>query len=988
MPRALPVLLESAMDSGSFQTYVAIGERTYPGPSYTVLQTRILYYKYDGLELEVKYASPNLPEEDGLLVGEKYYIERGVKVAGVNHTIKSADLRFDDYSVSKQIITAKFSLFSADEKPTAVDGFDTYENVLTDLNPLGANGTASFKETPENPDHWDYIFFPTGKQVNLKSYQSLLPLIRQKYLLQAVDNSDDSNENEVEFYHLRSQQPVSNQWTAQVSPSQDTINPIASMCWAEELGIFVALTNEQTGTDVRAYVSEDGITWSNSDLTGNHYRAIAWSGSLGLFVAIGHTSLATSTNGINWTLRTPVAQIFNAITWAEELGLFMAAGTWYIYSSPDGINWTQRFDQSPFHTFIAIAWSGSIFAVLASTNKIYSSPDGITWTDRTPAVGALVYSGVAWAEELGLFAAFASSSNTSTQLVTSPDGITWTARTTPASNTWRAVAWSPGFGLFTAVADTGSERVIQSTDGITWTEPDVPVSDNEWFTVAFSPSLAVFLIAGYNPEGTAYTLRTLTINFEQDFEITQGDVKIDASGKSVTFLWRDENGTITTEGDAEGVIHNLGYLETTAIPPTDNLNSTTARVIIGIHLKYKSGDIFKLAINADQYTTYHARVIEILDPNAEIGWRNEIELIERFANTNAGAMPSTIERVAAYTPLVTVNFDGNLDATVNNLQAFADRVDDLVITGITQEEIEDFIGAMVTGNTETGIAVTYDDTTGKLNFVAEVTQSELDTVSGAIPTTEQIQDIVGAMFTGNTETGVTVTYQDSDGTIDVEVTGGGGHTIQEEGSSLTARTKLNFVGRAVTATDDSGNDQTDVTISPDMELIETKNVGSDVASVTFSSIPATFTHLKIISSAKCTIAGSSDALVAQFNGDTGSVYDSIISVFRHNATFATAEKIAGANGFMLYATGATANANDFATSECIISDYTNTTRSKSWVTPVFVAAARSTTNIIIYYVGGQWRPASPAAISSIVLFPNNGSNIKTGSVISLYGIKG
>jgi len=34
---------------------------------------------------------------------------------------------------------------------------------------------------------------------------------------------------------------------------------------------------------------------------------------------------------------------------------------------------------------------------------------------------------------------------------------------------------------------------------------------------------------------------------------------------------------------------------------------------------------------------------------------------------------------------------------------------------------------------------------------------------------EQVQDKVGAMFTGNTETGITATYQDSDGTIDLVV---------------------------------------------------------------------------------------------------------------------------------------------------------------------------------------------------------------------------
>jgi hypothetical protein len=38
---------------------------------------------------------------------------------------------------------------------------------------------------------------------------------------------------------------------------------------------------------------------------------------------------------------------------------------------------------------------------------------------------------------------------------------------------------------------------------------------------------------------------------------------------------------------------------------------------------------------------------------------------------------------------------------------------------LTQERVEDYVGGMVSGNTETGIAVTYDDTLGKLNFVID-----------------------------------------------------------------------------------------------------------------------------------------------------------------------------------------------------------------------------------------------------------------------------
>jgi hypothetical protein len=58
------------------------------------------------------------------------------------------------------------------------------------------------------------------------------------------------------------------------------------------------------------------------------------------------------------------------------------------------------------------------------------------------------------------------------------------------------------------------------------------------------------------------------------------------------------------------------------------------------------------------------------------------------------------------------------------------------------------------------------------NVFTDADHSKLDGIeSGATAdqTDEEIQDIVGAMLTGNTESGITVTYQDSDGTIDFSV---------------------------------------------------------------------------------------------------------------------------------------------------------------------------------------------------------------------------
>ena len=48
-------------------------------------------------------------------------------------------------------------------------------------------------------------------------------------------------------------------------------------------------------------------------------------------------------------------------------------------------------------------------------------------------------------------------------------------------------------------------------------------------------------------------------------------------------------------------------------------------------------------------------------------------------------------------------------------------------------------------------------------------KKQFDFTATASPITEEVQDIIGAMVTGNTETLIAVTYQDGDGTIDFVV---------------------------------------------------------------------------------------------------------------------------------------------------------------------------------------------------------------------------
>lgn len=63
--------------------------------------------------------------------------------------------------------------------------------------------------------------------------------------------------------------------------------------------------------------------------------------------------------------------------------------------------------------------------------------------------------------------------------------------------------------------------------------------------------------------------------------------------------------------------------------------------------------------------------------------------------------------------------------------------------------------------------------------------------------------------------GVSVTDDSGNGATKVTISGGGGggHTVQEEGVDLTARAYLNFVGDGVVASDDAGNDATVITVN-------------------------------------------------------------------------------------------------------------------------------------------------------------------------------
>jgi len=82
-------------------------------------------------------------------------------------------------------------------------------------------------------------------------------------------------------------------------------------------------------------------------------------------------------------------------------------------------------------------------------------------------------------------------------------------------------------------------------------------------------------------------------------------------------------------------------------------------------------------------------------------------------------------------------------------------------TQLSAEEVQDIVGAMLTGNTETRITATYDDSDGTIDLVVDDMTADTNTQL----TNEQVQDIVGAMVDGGTETNIAVTYDDTSGKL-------------------------------------------------------------------------------------------------------------------------------------------------------------------------------------------------------------------------------
>jgi len=174
--------------------------------------------------------------------------------------------------------------------------------------------------------------------------------------------------------------------------------------------------------------------------------------------------------------------------------------------------------------------------------------------------------------------------------------------------------------------------------------------------------------------------------------------------------------------------------------------------------------------------------------------------------------------------------------------------------------------------------------------------------------------------------------------------------------------------------------------SSSYESIATTTVGAGgTSSVTFSSIPSTYTHLQIRCISRAIRSSQTGAeLAVQFNSDatTTNYRSHLLNGDGSSASAQTDQAFGGV--YALRVPGSSALANNQGSSVVDILDYTSTVKNK---TVRILTGYDNNGSGYLSLASGVWLNSS-TAISSVSIIPAYATSIDQYSSFALYGIKG
>ena len=259
-----------------------------------------------------------------------------------------------------------------------------------------------------------------------------------------------------------------------------------------------------------------------------------------------------------------------------------------------------------------------------------------------------------------------------------------------------------------------------------------------------------------NTNSLDFKVRTLETNIldTEEVEDLVGDLLTTGTHTNITVAYDDTARKInlTATYDNEEAIAAIA----TAIVATGGIDKTYDSVAKTITLSVNTNPI------ASQSYVNQA-IANLVDTSpALLDTLNEIAAAinddPNFSTTITTAIATALSTSKAYTDAA-ISALGNTSDTkyvpvseVGQIDGIA-TLDGAGKVPLTQldidEKIQDVAGKLITDGTHTNLTATYDDVTGKINFVAV-----------AQLTQEQVQDAIGPLFTHGTNPNISVTYDD------------------------------------------------------------------------------------------------------------------------------------------------------------------------------------------------------------------------------------
>jgi len=154
-------------------------------------------------------------------------------------------------------------------------------------------------------------------------------------------------------------------------------------------------------------------------------------------------------------------------------------------------------------------------------------------------------------------------------------------------------------------------------------------------------------------------------------------------------------------------------------------------------------------------------------------------------------------------------------------------------------------------------------------------------------------------------------------------------------------------------------------------------------SVTFSSIPSTYTHLQVRAFSKGDYATASPVAIAfRFNGDSGANYAIHYLYGAGSGGGASGSFTSATVGYVGVISDAVDNANVFGACVMDVLDYTNTNKYK---TTRSISGYDTNGSGQIYFNSSLWM--NTTAVTSLTITPGAGTNFNQYSSFALYGVK-